>query len=547
MHSRHASGQRSRERVTRAASAASTARLIGWSLLLAPLACSGGCDRTPAPPAPSGLTEPPSAIAPTPPFAPVGDGGLAAAVSGDAGAPPAADAGPPPPYPGPYFTVTTGSTGIYAQASADRTLKVGYARSGGRVPVFAETVAGDGCAAGWYRLVEGGYICSSDGSIDEAAPQVRLAPRRPDLRAPLPYPYARNAQNGTPLYSSVPSKDQIAAYESYQESSDSARRALEGGSAAWWQRKEAALNGVRLADLDVEPDGVLGRRMVKGFYIAIDNEFEWTARTWYKTTKALIAPKDRFVPVEASTFQGVSIDSEHPLPVAWVYARDSRPTYAIDDTGKVKPVGTVARFTPIHLEGDPVRAEGHEYMRSREGFWVRSEHVRIAQLSSIPVSVQPEEHWIHVDLYSQTLVAFIGATPVYATLVSSGKESPDEEKDHRTPPGEWNIREKHITTTMDGDGTAAGDLPYSIEDVPYVMYFRGSYALHAAFWHRNYGVRMSHGCINLAPLDAKYLFFFTGPSVREGWHGAWAGNGQTGSRIIIDGPVREPTRSAASR
>ena len=79
------------------------------------------------------------------------------------------------------------------------------------------------------------------------------------------------------------------------------------------------------------------------------------------------------------------------------------------------------------------------------------------------------------------------------------------------------------------------------------MYFEGSYALHGAFWHRNYGVRMSHGCINLAPLDAKYLFFFTGPSVREGWHGAWAGNGQTGSRIVIDGPVREPTPAKRER
>ena len=56
---------------------------------------------------------------------------------------------------------------------------------------------------------------------------------------------------------------------------------------------------------------------------------------------------------------------------------------------------------------------------------------------------------------------------------------------------------------MDGDGTAAGDLPYSIEDVPYVHVLLPRYALHGAFWHTNYGVQMSHGCVNLAPLDAK--------------------------------------------
>ena len=54
-------------------------------------------------------------------------------------------------------------------------------------------------------------------------------------------------------------------------------------------------------------------------------------------------------------------------------------------------------------------------------------------------------------------------------------------------------------------------MPYSIEDVPYVMYFEGSYALHGAFWHNNFGHEQSHGCVNLAPLDAKKIFFWTEP------------------------------------
>jgi hypothetical protein len=31
-------------------------------------------------------------------------------------------------------------------------------------------------------------------------------------------------------------------------------------------------------------------------------------------------------------------------------------------------------------------------------------------------------------------------------------------------------------------------------------------------------VPKSHGCINLAPEDARRLFFFTEPEVPEGWH-----------------------------
>jgi lipoprotein-anchoring transpeptidase ErfK/SrfK len=86
---------------------------------------------------------------------------------------------------------------------------------------------------------------------------------------------------------------------------------------------------------------------------------------------------------------------------------------------------------------------------------------------------------------------------------------------------------------MDGDGTAAGDLPYSIEDVPYVQFFHKAFALHGAFWHGNYGVQMSHGCVNLSPLDAKWLFFFTSPEIAAGYHGVWARPEGSGTRVVI--------------
>ncbi len=519
-------------------------QLLVLAILLLPIACTGGCDPEPRA-GDTAATANGSSLAPdraTTESSELGDAGtkpqppgalIEAVNATDAGAHVA-------PWAGPFFTVTSGSVGLYAKPSADRGLKMGYARSGGRLPVMPDKVSGDGCRSGWYELVGGGYVCGAEGTIDPEDPRARLAVQAPDLSATLPYPYGRNAQNGTPLYSSVPSRDQMAAYEPYLELEETPKRGPpDAGTLAWWQRKEAQLNEVRLAELALESDGVLARRLVKGFYIAIDKEFEWSSRTWYKSTKGMVAPKDRFVAVEGSDFRGVDLPEADSLPVAWAYGfRQNRPKYQLAESGTFKPNGSIERLRPIYLTGDPVVSGGHAYVRSLEGFWVRMDDVRIARPPPIPIDVRRDERWIYVDLRSQTLVALIGSTPVYATLVSSGRESDDEEQDHRTPPGQWNIREKHVTTTMDGDGTAAGDLPYSIEDVPYVMYFEGSYALHAAFWHRNYGVRMSHGCINLAPLDAKYVFFFTGPSVREGWHGAWSGNGQAGSRVVIDGPER---------
>ncbi len=529
---------------------AKTRRGFAWASLLVASACSDACEsKTTSPAGPGEAQTPalettPAPLQPLEAPAPVADASTHGTLD-------MVDAGPPSTsWDGPILTVTSSSAGIYLRPAEERSTKLGFARGGARVGVFPEKVSGENCRAGWYEVQGGGYLCSAEGTIDSGDPRARLAPREPDLHAILPYPYARNTFNGTPLYSSVPSRDQMLAYEPHLvegAASSAGAEAPDAGPRPWWQKKEAALNEVRLAELALESDGVIARRMVKGFYVAVDREFEWSARTWYKTTKGMVAPKDRFAAVTASTFQGVELGPERELPLAWGYGlTKTRPRYLIDDKQKPRQSGSFQRRVAIPLTLEEAEIGGKRYVKTRDGDWLRADHVRIATAPKVPDGVQRDERWIHVDLRTQTLVALVGSVPVYATIVSSGKESDDPEKDHRTPVGEWTLREKHVTTTMDGDGTAAGDLPYSIEDVPYVMYFQGSYALHAAFWHENFGVRMSHGCINLAPLDAKYLFFFTGPVVRRGWHGAWSGNGQSGTRLVIDGPPA-PRGLAAGR
>jgi hypothetical protein len=66
-----------------------------------------------------------------------------------------------------------------------------------------------------------------------------------------------------------------------------------------------------------------------------------------------------------------------------------------------------------------------------------------------------------------------------------------------------------------------------------VQYYDGSYALHGAFWHNNFGSEHSHGCVNLSPLDAKWLFFWTEPSLPRGWHGVWANAKHRGTLVAI--------------
>jgi lipoprotein-anchoring transpeptidase ErfK/SrfK len=77
---------------------------------------------------------------------------------------------------------------------------------------------------------------------------------------------------------------------------------------------------------------------------------------------------------------------------------------------------------------------------------------------------------------------------------------------------------------MDGDHAIDG--PYSIDDVPYVMYFQLAYAFHSAFWHDRFGRPKSHGCVNMSPRDARWFFGWATPRLPVGWHGAYPLEGQ---------------------
>lgn len=476
-----------------------------------------------------------------------------------------------PPHPGPWLTVLQPSIAIYSEPSTERANKLGYAQSGARLAVTGKQKPGEKCASGWMEVVPAGYVCTATGTLDDKDARVKFTLKQPALENVLPYTYARNAKNGTPLYRSIPTRKQMLEYEPYLRKEEKPVEADQNlnmagagpvarpiASAAvappalsnapppasatpddrpWWQQDgiEDRLHELRLSDLQKDSDDILALRMVKGFYVAVDRTFHWSGRTWYKTTKGLVAPADRMGQAVPSDFKGVDLGNEWHLPLGWVHGgREKATTYEVDlGKRRVRQVGSVVRFQTIQLTDRSEEIGGVVYRETADGKWIRREHVRVTEPGPPPKELAPNEHWVDVNLSTQTLVVFEGTTPIYATLVSTGKSSKIKEKDHATPTGAWRIREKHLTTTMDGDGSAAGDLPYSIEDVPFVMYFHKSYAVHGAFWHRNYGVQMSHGCINLSPLDAKAVFFKTEPALPQGWHGVWSTRAKQGSWVVV--------------
>lgn len=135
--------------------------------------------------------------------------------------------------------------------------------------------------------------------------------------------------------------------------------------------------------------------------------------------------------------------------------------------------------------------------------------VRIVQLQAAPPSVPAGAKWVHVDLEEQTLTAYEGEKPVFATLISSGKATAETE----TLPGLYRVEHKLVSSNMSGESKA----PYSVDRVPHVQYFHKGDALHGAYWHDLFGRAASHGCINLSPADAAWLFDWAAPRLPEGW------------------------------
>ncbi len=219
------------------------------------------------------------------------------------------------------------------------------------------------------------------------------------------------------------------------------------------------------------------------------------------------------------------------LPVGIVVSSNGR-TYKVDpDKSLAWATNSAPRFTIVGLTGKSADVHGRKYHQTVEGWWMSDQEGVVPQPGPPPDGLGPDEKWIEVDVTQQWLIALEGTRPVYVTLISSGRrDDTNKERDHRTITGSFRIREKHISATMDDD--SATDGPYSIEDVPWIMYFRNSYALHGAFWHAEFGHRKSHGCINLSPYDAKALFYWTEPRLPEGWHAVFATE-QTGTRVVI--------------
>jgi len=247
-------------------------------------------------------------------------------------------------------------------------------------------------------------------------------------------------------------------------------------------------------------------------------------RRYAITTDLLALPVDRMRPIEGSSYRGVRIPDDVDVPFAFI--RHDGGFFYRSSGASMDREQPALRRAVIKLSGKERLIGNHYYYETTDDRWLCDTHAsRVGPLKRIEKWARDGERWIDVRVGSQTLVAFDGTKPVYATLVSTGEAGlQDPETTKSTVVGDFRIYAKNITTTMSSE--AVGE-EFELKDIPYVQYFREGYALHAAYWHDDFGTPRSHGCVNLSPDDARWLFWWTSPAVPAGWHGVRTAKGGT--------------------
>lgn len=449
---------------------------------------------------------------------------------------------------------------------------VGVLRLGARVARSKEPVTQRECAGGWYAVRPYGFVCAGKEATTQLDhPIVRAIQAEPDRSKAMPYKYAF-VRATAPNYLRIPTKDEQFKYELRLERHLRNWRKLQEE----WDALDVGANDVPLDDRglaigkipeharpmdqseryggngdDRTPWWLVGERKIPNISsfkapayaviadrvrrhagIALIGTFvageEAQSRRFAISTDARLIPADKLKADSGSPFHGYEI-RDVGLPVA--FARHARAAFYRLENGNLKQDQKAGWREFVPLTGTVRQIDGRRMVETRDGRWMQSEQIRtIAKPSSLPSWARKGNRWIDLSLVQQTLTLWEGDVPVYVTLISTGRDGMgDPGKTMSTPQGTFRVYQKHITTTMDSN---EADNEFELRDVPWVMYFKGGYALHGAYWHDDFGRPRSHGCVNLAPIDARYVFHFSSPSVPEHWQAAYAGEATEQGTLI---------------
>jgi hypothetical protein len=327
---------------------------------------------------------------------------------------------------------------------------------------------GEGCGGAFVQIGPDAFVCERDVAQSREAPATSASdagaqPARDDA---LPYEYLQVVADGTRAY---------------------------------------ATPADHLADEYATAFGA-------GFSLAVAARVKHEGNAFVRTRGGHYVLERDLRPMRASAFSGVKLEPGDFARLGWIVQDRA----AIHDTHTGRLVRGAKRLDRVEVRGQRasvLELAGGGLTGLSDGGVVDARAVRRPELHAPPAEVKPGEHWLDIDVARQVLVAYEGVTPVFATLISSGRER----QGTRTPRGAFRIWVKLQSSDMRDHEAYELERSYAIEQVPWVQYFAQGYGLHAAFWHERFGEPHSRGCINLSPRDARFLFEFTSPALPAGW------------------------------
>ncbi len=447
-----------------------------WSALLVLAACGSKNE----PPAPAPLAEP------------------GASQGGQPG--PGTDPNGPAPVTQPDFPQGTRSllltrTSAVRLDAADDSKRIGTIAIDTRVG-WVRTATGKGCKKPWVEIRPRGWVCS-----DNLEPSTKVSHGRE-------VPLLERGEIVPGDYGKVTGAN--AMTYTLEKKAGSAKKKQFGKKETGpvVSPSEVALS--EKAPRLVEDQPVLGSLTVR-----IYEEATFDGRSYYR-----ISAKDKEYVLKSavsrlnpSNHMGSRLgdDTGWALPFAFVWPRNNwLQAWTYHQPNRVVNRQIPAR-TPVPIL-EVANGKDGKAMAYRIGpeEWIGTTDVRVFAPAARPPHLRPNERWIDIDLDAQILVAFEGEMAVYATLIASGT------KDHATATGLYRMWLKESEADMKN---LKSEDPYSVATVPWTQFFYpdDDLALHTAYWHDQFGKPRSRGCVNLAPRDARWLYYWSDPQVPPGW------------------------------
>lgn len=319
--------------------------------------------------------------------------------------------------------------------------------------------------AGTWHQTPGGFICSSGFATMRSARDLKPPAAHPNLSSALPYRYVKSKAANTPRYRRVPKYGRPSLVEN----------------------------------------------MSKAYFLAYAGKQTVQGIEYVRTAYGEYARAEDIKPVVPTTLTGARLEGATRLPLVFVVPpkdEDASPVFCEQNAQTPTRCGSAPRYARFFMKAFFATAT-QEFVQIDDRRLLPRSRVRIVQRVPRPAEIPDHAKWVHFDLDAQTFVAYEGDRPVYASLVSTGVKGRD------TPTGLYRTERKYILKTMTGPDEDHGS--YRVEEIPWVMYYHDKYAVHGAYWHNTFGNVRSHGCTNIAPTDAKWLFDWGPGRIHERW------------------------------